>query len=94
MNPWDAARTMISCRWTARRVQRYLDADPSAPLTSDEVVRLEAHLAACQRCAAVLRDYRDLQQVFARWASRSQPDPEAVARLDAFARSLSAGGTR
>lgn len=93
-DPWTAARTMLGCRWTARRLQQYLDADPSALLDASEVSRLEAHLAACERCTAVLSEYRGLQKVFARWASQTQPDPDTLARLNALAHSLSSGESR
>ncbi|MGB3185241.1 MAG: hypothetical protein WBG36_13660 [Ornithinimicrobium sp.] len=93
-HPWAAARTMVTCHWAARRLQRYLDADPSAMLKTDEVGRLEAHLAVCERCTAVLSEYRGLKRVFARWAREAQPDPDTVARLNAFARSLSSGESR
>ena len=38
-----AVRTMLTCHWSARRIQRYLDADPAAQLDADEIRRLEAH---------------------------------------------------
>ncbi|MGB5952140.1 MAG: zf-HC2 domain-containing protein [Ornithinimicrobium sp.] len=93
-SPWKSAWTMVECHWSARRLQRYLDADPSALLSASEVDRLEKHLAACERCSALLGEYRGLQRVFARWASQSQPDAAAIARLDAFARSLASGDKR
>ena len=34
-------RRMVTCHWSARRIGRYLDHDPSAPLTPAEVKRLE-----------------------------------------------------
>ena len=30
-------RQMLTCHWSAQRIQRYLDADPAAPLTPGEV---------------------------------------------------------
>lgn len=74
-------RTMLTCRWSARRIQRYLDSDPSAPLGADEVRRLEAHLAACERCRAAVEEFRGIRRALARWSQRQAPDPAAVARL-------------
>ena len=74
---------LVTCHWSARRVQRYLDADPSAPLEPAEVRRLEAHLAACEKCTRVAEDYRHLDTALSRWAARRMPDPRSVARLHA-----------
>ncbi len=76
------ARSMLTCRWTARRLQRYLDADPSAALTPDEVTRLVAHVQGCTRCARVIGEYRMLGTAFARWSSQRMSDPDAVERLN------------
>ncbi len=76
-----SVRTMLTCHWSARRIQRYLDADPSAPLTPDEVERLEGHLAICEKCAEVYADHRLLRRRFARWSQAGLPDPAMVARV-------------
>ncbi len=76
-----SARTMLTCHWSARRIQRYLDADPSAPLTPDEVERLEGHLAICEKCAEVYADHRLLRRRFAQWSQTRLPDAAMVARV-------------
>lgn len=81
-------RTMLTCRWSARRIQRYLDADPAAPLEPAEVRRLEAHLATCEKCSGRAAEYRGLSGALARWAQRTMPDPAAVSRLHAVAERL------
>ena len=86
-----ALRTMIRCRWSARRIQRYIDADPSAPLTSHEVETLEAHLAVCDRCVGVVREGRGLKSSLARLGERRGPDPARVARVRLQAHRLSHG---
>jgi anti-sigma factor RsiW len=75
-----ALSTMLTCHWSARRIQRYLDADPSAPLEPGEVHRLEEHLATCERCSAAAEEHRGLRRALARWSQRGA-DPAAVARL-------------
>ena len=82
--------TMWTCRWSARRIQRYLDADPVAPLSPRDAQRLQAHLATCAKCTAAAQEYRGIRRVLAAWSTRSAPDPEAVTRLRATARSLMA----
>ena len=74
-------RMMITCRWAARRLGRYLDADPSAPLDPAELRRLEAHLETCERCSAVLADYRNLSRALAGWTRDRAPDPDTMARM-------------
>jgi len=75
-------RQMLTCHWSARRIQRYLDADPSAPLTPGEVRRLEEHVATCERCQEVLREHRMLHRALSVWSRRrSVVDPAAVDRL-------------
>ncbi|MGB3762874.1 MAG: zf-HC2 domain-containing protein [Ornithinimicrobium sp.] len=83
--------TLLSCRWSAHRLQRYLDADPSGQLTAAEVDRLEAHLARCARCSTLAEEYRVLRGAFGRWATASPPDPAAVQRLRTLVDTL---GTR
>lgn len=85
-----ALRTMIECRWSARRIQRYLDADPSAPLAAEDVQRLEAHLAVCDRCGAELSGGRGVKVALGRLGDRRRaPDPARVARLRLQAQRLS-----
>ena len=76
-----AIRTMLTCRWAARRIQRYLDADPVALLAPAEVARLEAHLAECARCTGRVREYRALAAALHDWADRHAPDPRTVDRV-------------
>ncbi len=73
--------TMWTCHWSARRIQRYLDADPSAPLSAQEIRRLESHLAICARCSAAVAEHRGLRRALARWASRRGPDPLLADRM-------------
>ncbi len=77
-------RQMITCHWSAHGLQRYLDADPSAPLTHAETARLEAHLAICERCAQAAQEHRVLRRTLSRWSGAPAPDPEAVQRLHTF----------
>ena len=71
---------MLTCRWAARRIQRYLDSDPAAPLDPAELSRLEAHLAACARCSGRAEQYRALSRALAQWSDQHRPDPQLVAR--------------
>lgn len=77
-------RQMITCHWSARRIQRYLDADPAAPLTPGEVARLESHLAICEKCSQVALEHRTLSRLLSRWPGRPIPEPNAVMRLRLF----------
>jgi anti-sigma factor RsiW len=72
---------MLSCHFTAKRLQRYLDADPSAPLDPAEIGRLEAHLTECARCASAVADFRSMRWAMLRLSRLVGPDPAAVARL-------------
>lgn len=83
-----AVRTMLSCRWAARRIQRYLDADPAALLNGAEVRRLEAHLVVCARCDRLAEEYRGLSQALADWSLQRLPDPQLVGRLRSMAEQL------
>ena len=76
-----ALRQMLTCHWSARRIQRYLDDDPAARLTPGEVARLEAHVATCERCREVLRQHRGLHRSLSRWSGRRTVDPAAVDRM-------------
>lgn len=74
-------RGLLTCHWSARRVQRYLDADPSALLDPEEVSRLEAHLAVCERCQQLTAEHRALRGALGSWSGAPVPDPDSLARL-------------
>ncbi len=82
-----AIREMLTCHWAARRIQRYLDSDPSAPLTPDDVARLEAHLSTCEKCSGILAENRALQRSLSLW-SGGAVDQSAVDRLHSFLNQL------
>ncbi|ABL81598.1 MULTISPECIES: zf-HC2 domain-containing protein [unclassified Nocardioides] len=86
-------RQLLSCHWSARRIQRYLDADPSAPLTPGEVARLEAHLSTCEKCSGVVVEHRTLHQALSLWSSRAYVDPSAVDRVRHFLDDITEGRT-
>lgn len=78
---------MMACRWSARRIQRYLDADPAVLLAPGEVARLEGHLAVCEKCTQTAAEHRALHSALSRW-STPIPDPGAVERLRAYVRTI------
>ncbi|MBK8460161.1 MAG: zf-HC2 domain-containing protein [Micropruina sp.] len=82
---------LITCHWTARRVQRYLDADPSALLTPAEVARIEAHLAMCAKCTQVAAEHRALHGALSTWWGGRGADPHAEARLQGYLDGLTQG---
>lgn len=84
-------RMMATCRWSARRIQRYIDTDPAAVLAPEELRRLESHLAVCERCTAAVDESRGIKSALARLADRRAPDPARVARLRLQAQLLSNG---
>jgi anti-sigma factor RsiW len=86
--------TMLTCHWSARRIQRYLDADPAALLDSAEVQHLEAHLATCEKCAAAAQEYRGVRRALLGWSQRRTPDPAIAARVLLAAERLMAEDAR
>lgn len=84
-----SVRLMLECHWSARHVQRYLDADPSAPLTPQEAQRLEEHLAVCERCTGVVQEHRALRRALSMTLGPADlPDEESVGRLRRFVADL------
>lgn len=75
---------MITCHWSGRHIQRYLDADPAALLTGDEVARIEAHLAICDKCTQLAAEHRALHGALSRLIGEAGTDAESVARLREF----------
>lgn len=87
-------RAMVTCRWAARRVQRYLDDDSAARLDIAETRRLEAHLVECARCSGRVEEYRALGEALRHWSVHHAPDPARVARLHEQAERLIVQGPR
>jgi hypothetical protein len=77
-------RQMLTCHWSARRIQRYLDADPAAPLTPGEISRLDGHLATCEKCNQVATEHRALHRALSLWSGGAGVDPESVDRVRDF----------
>ena len=81
-------QTMMECRHATSRLERYLDADPSAPLPDEERARLAAHLAVCARCSEKAARHRLLRTALRRLGEHRRPDDAAVARLRHLVRSI------
>ncbi|MEI2730476.1 MAG: zf-HC2 domain-containing protein [Dermatophilaceae bacterium] len=77
-------RQMFACHWSARRIQRYLDADPAAPLTPGEIARLEEHLSTCQKCAQTSAEHEALHRALSKWPGRPLPDEASIERLRTY----------
>lgn len=74
-------RGMLSCRWAAGRLQRYLDRDPSGVLPELDVRRLEEHLLTCRRCQGLDMEYQSVSRLLGRLHVYCAPDPVAVDRV-------------
>lgn len=84
---------MRECRRTAKNLQRFLDRDPSAPLSNEDRRRVEIHLAECEKCSALSEEYQVLHQTLQHLGASMEPDPEAVDRVRlALERALDAEG--
>lgn len=77
-------RQMMTCHWSALRIQRYLDADPAARLTPGEISRLEGHLATCAKCSQVVAEHRALHRALSWWSGGTGVDPESIDRVRTF----------
>lgn len=84
---------LTTCWWAARRLDRYIDADPSARLSSAEAGRVERHAATCRRCAADLAERRTAREALRGYDSRRFTDVVALERLDAVAALLRTSGS-
>jgi len=82
-------RQMVTCHWSARRIQRYLDADPAAPLTPGEVWRLERHLSTCDKCTQLVAEHRALHRALSLWSSGTAVDPRSVQHVRDFLSTIS-----
>ncbi|MDE0775541.1 MAG: zf-HC2 domain-containing protein [Nocardioides sp.] len=84
---------LTTCWWASRRLDRYLDGDPSAVLSSADVRRVERHAATCRRCAGDLAERRRLREALRDLDARRITDPASLERLDAMAAQLRSPGT-
>lgn len=73
-------RQALECRRTRKRLQRFLDRDPSALLTPDEAREVEQHLHGCERCQGLAEEYRALHRTLGRFGEALAPDDDAVRR--------------
>jgi len=83
---------LTTCWWASRRLDRYLDGDPSAALSHTDVRRVERHAATCRRCAADLAERRRLREALHGLDARRITDPTSLERLDAMAAQLRGPG--
>lgn len=70
---------MPECRWVRAHLTQYLDRDPSAPLSAEELARLETHIAICEKCASISEDYRETSKALSQY--RQQLDQASIERL-------------
>lgn len=85
---------MRECRRTAKNLQRFLDRDPSAPLSDEDRRRVELHLAECEKCTALSEEYQVLHQSLQHLGASMEPDPASVDRVRlALERALEADGS-
>jgi len=75
-----SVREALECRRTRKRLQRFLDRDPSALLTPDEAREVEQHLKGCERCTGLAEEYRALHRSLDRFGRALEPDEDAVRR--------------
>lgn len=80
--PWRS-----ECRKVARVLQAYLDGE----LGPDEDAMVVEHLRLCHRCGIDERLYRDVKRSLQGLATA--PDPQAIARLRAYAAELQESAT-
>ena len=76
-----SARQMLACHRNRRRLQRFLDRDPAAPLTPAEMLEVEHHLGQCERCTGLAEEYRALRRSLQSWGSLLGPDDDALRRV-------------
>ncbi len=71
--------SMPECRWVRAHLTQYLDRDPSAPLSNEELTRLETHIAICEKCASISEDYKEMSKALSQY--RKNVDQESIERL-------------
>ncbi len=71
--------SMPECHWVRAHLIRYLDRDPSAPLSGEELARLQTHIVICDRCTVIFEEYRETSKALSQL--RTHVDQESIARL-------------
>lgn len=71
--------SMPECHWVRAHLIRYIDRDPSAPLSDEELDRLQTHIAICDKCATISDEYRETSKALSQL--RTRVDQESIARL-------------
>jgi anti-sigma factor RsiW len=71
----------MRCKWTARRLQQYIDMDPAAKLTGGEITRVRAHLAECEKCSSTVADYKKISKTLRWLGDTNAPDEASLSRL-------------
>lgn len=66
------------CGVVRRHVDRYLDADPSAPLSEERVAEVEAHLGVCSDCTNLIEDLRGLRRMLREFDPQDEHSLERV----------------
>jgi hypothetical protein len=71
----------VRCKINSRRLSRYIDRDPAAPLNESEIRKVKAHLVECEKCTAVVNDFTTMKSAM-RWLGANQPpDESGIERL-------------
>lgn len=71
----------MRCKINSRRLSRYIDRDFSAPLSESEILKVEAHLAECEKCTAAVQELTKMKSTL-RWLGALQiPDESSIERL-------------
>ena len=81
--------SMPECRWVRSHLTQYLDRDPSAPLSDEELAKLETHIAICDNCAAISEEYRETSKALSQL--RTHADQESIDRLSNSLKKLTLG---
>lgn len=70
-----------NCRWSAHRIQRYIDADPAARLDVSDANRLRIHLVMCAKCLTATEEHRALARELLRISIHHPPAKSVITRV-------------
>ena len=84
------AISMPECRWVRAHLTQYLDHDPAAPLSAEEIARIEKHIAMCEKCTSISEDYREISKALTQY--RRRVDRDSIARLSNSLKQISSDG--